>query len=580
MFSAHPTMDISTIQVTGAATGLKCLPLDEFFRNYSEYMKSFGKEPDFGDTLPLPEGAEVWNIAVIDGETVLICVTGDHLHMIADVGAGRMYFHYIKTEQPSVYKVSLKKGIRQIRKRGLIMGSLEELAKRNSMSLGARQGMMQNMNLGGGAGTGVSNVDVSQDMPSGITGTVDTRTINRVAKANAYVFGHICGAAPQTTLGVSRKTDTKNNRVCDIVARQSKPGRHLQVLMSLPAKCVLRQGAIARPEDIMAGSIDWSADMKESIKVAMDKEAAIAYILALGNMIPEYAPNVVEGAKSQWDMKDILADGPGVSFVYVTSSVSTAQNYGANKMRYRLKSTSPRRTLFTRGNHVCLTAVEHISIPESPTAAEAYELNQCAFAHLQYRSYTPSGGGLPIDSLTRAITDCPGKVWRTVYEIDGERKDGIGSCFFMEGNSVQTEGGETVTRKQLNFWPWYQSGAYRPEMPTPCKSIVRRTYKPATDTAKARMVTEKLTLKDNPAHPMFKPYKKFIDEAIKEGYITREKLDDMCGRKSTGKKKSYALDPQAKVYMQTYLGLDSVSTSINNLLDEYATRSILDGESK
>lgn len=516
-----------------------------------------------GDVLPLPEGMQGWNNAAVYGEDVLAGTSGNDLFIIAeDTKVGLALFHYVySTENGNGYRFAYTLPYRTIQTER----RQDNMSNPNSLGEFARQaagGRLNNMSLGGPA-------PEMGAMNDGLATTVDVRRLQREALAKSYVFGYVMGAAPATTLGMSKKKD-KDSETYSIVAKESKPSRCLAVLMALPKRCVSKAGNMASPSDIMGGMVDFNSSGDEMWYQAFPVNAAISYISALGGKLPEYAPNVSD-ARNQWSPEDILSGKPDVTFVRVHATENKNRT-GKTQERFRfsLKTTSPRRSLYTQGNHVCLRALEHMQL-KCTTEQEAYNLNEAAFGAWRYRKPKTETK----DVLSKAIAECPGQIWRKQYELNGETVEGIGSAFFMVAAEEKNEAGESIMKHQLSYFPWWQTGALRPTTPSRVEQIVKRTLRPAEGEKKERMVTSPVLWKDNKNHPMFRGYSKFVDELLSRGYLREDKLTSMGGRAGKTRRQAQGLSADQMTSLKQFLRNEGVEAEIQAVQDEAADRAVL-----
>lgn len=437
--------------------------------------------------------------------------------------------------------------------------TLRALSEQSSQARGLTQ-----MNLG--------SQPEMQMMNDGIGASVDLRRLQREALAKGYVTGYIMGSAPAITLAMSAKKQKDGDTVYNIVAKESKPSRALAVLLALPKRCVSKGGVLASPADIMSGMVDFNSSPDEMMFQAFPLNAAISYISALGGKLPEYAPNVCD-AKSQWSPEDILSGRPEVTFVRVHATENKSRTGGSQeRFRFSLKTTSDRRSLYTQDNHVCLRALEHMSV-KCTTEEEAFALNESAFGAWRYRKPKTETK----DGLTKAVTECPSQIWKKQYVINGETVNGIGSAFFMAGNEDKNEAGESIMKHQLLYFPWYQTGARRPTTPSRVERIVKRTLRPAEGEKKERMVNTPLLWKDQPNHAMFRPYQKFVDQILNAGYLRKDKLETMGGRATKTRRQAQGLTPEQMTSLKNFLRDEDVAADIQLVQDEAADRTVLAG---
>ena len=360
----------------------------------------------------------------------------------------------------------------------------------------------------------------------------------------------------------------------NIVAKESKPSRCLAVMLALPANCVMRNGSLAAPADIQAGAVEYgSAGKDEMLSQAFPVAAAIAYISALGGRLPEYAP-FVSDAREQWSAEDIISGKPEVSFVYVHATENRSRTSSSQeRFRFNLKTSSGRRSLYTEKNHVCLRALEHVST-KCNSDEDAYNLNEMAFGAWRYRKKKDE----PENALQKAFAACPSQIWKTTYTVNGEQKDGIGSCFFMNGSSVKSESGESIAQRPLTYMPWYPSGDQRPTVPSRVDRLVRREFQPATGDTKERMVTKPVLYKEKPSDPLFRSYAKFVDFVEDKGFISHDKLVSLGSRATKSKTRSLQLTPDQKSSLEYFLRSEAVDADIQAVRNEAADRAVLAGK--
>lgn len=534
---------------------------------------------DVSNYLPLPEGFSNWQNGTYAGEDILVAMAEKDLFLIAeDTNVGFALFHFVHPmDDGSVWQQSYTLPSRQLQ----IERSSSTMA--NPSSLLSMQGAVADargiapMDLTGGGSVGAP---VMTNAADGVSGSVDPRRLQREAVAYGYVFGYVMNTAPAITMALSKKSPKNSTPVYSIVTKESKPQRPLGVLIALPTRCIMRNRLIATPSEIMAGTVDFNAtDSSAMTYQFFPGDAAVGYIGALGGRLPEYAPNV-SNAKRQWSPEDILAEKAGVSFVRVHATENKNRTSGSQgQFRFSLKSTSDRRSLYTQHNIMCLRAQVHMPVTCN-SEEDAYKLNEAAFGGWRYRkpkTETKSG-------LDKAIAECPSVIWRKKYTItrDGVPTpvDGIGSVFFMAGQTETTNSGEEVTRRELAYYPWWQTGALRPSSPSIADRIVERKLRPAEGEKKERMIATTVLWKDNPNHPMFKPYATFAAQIMDQGYIREEKLKAMGGRATKSKSKARGLDPSQLQSLKQFLREDDVMAAISSVQDEAADRSVLEEISK
>lgn len=554
-----PTLDIREVEFHEEETHYALMPDEDFFK-----AREQGNLPH--NTLPLPEGLPYWRRALFRGQDVHAGQVNDTLYMLVDsTNFGYCLFKYVsQPDNDNLYRVAFLGGNRLITKDKeelLTMAKdISEIAKSNAAILSA-------MNLSGG----VAAPAMAPVVGEGVTRSIDTRRLQSEIVGNGYVFGYVMASAPATTMALVRKKTKGAGDTTNIVAKESKPSRCLAVLMALPANCVQKGGLLASPQDLMNGMVEYTEANGEMIYQAFSVNAAISYIAAVGNRLPEYAPFAVEGRRTHWTPQEILGNNPEVTFVYVHASQNRSRNSRSqDQFRFSLKSTSDRRSLYTEKNHVCLRALEHIKV-DCKDEKDAYIVNESAFGAWRYRKRKQDNE----TQLQRAIRECPMQIWETEYNVDGVLKKGIGSAFFMAGSETTNQAGEKIARRPLTMFRWYETGARRPQTGSMVTQIVKREFRPAEGDRKEGMVTKPIYYKDNPNHPMFRGYEAFVNEAISLGFLTREKLYSMGSRASKSKRKTYSLTPDQRNSLQAFLRQESVMNEIQSVRDEVADRAVI-----
>lgn len=551
------TLSIDDIQIISTERDLNTMPEELFFKDREEGVMR-------PNTIPLPEGVTAWMRAKYQGEDVHIARNKDTLWMLADTTIfGYCLFKLVsQPDNDTTFKVAYQGGNRIIsteRSSVIMAGSLADIAARY------QGGSVNPMNLGG-----QSVAPMAPAAGEGISRNVDARRLHSEIVTRGYVAGYVMGNAPALTMTLTRKKAKDGTVTANIVAKESKPSRCLAVLIAMPANCVQRNGMLATPTDIQAGMVDYSENRSEMLYQSFSVNAAIGYISAFGGRLPEYAPNVSD-ARQQWSAEDILSGKPDVSFVYVHATENKSRNSRSqDQFRFSLKTTSGRRSLYTLGNHVCLRALEHTSVKCS-SDEDAYKLNEMAFGAWRYRKKKSE----PENALQRAMRDCPSQIWATKYTVDGKEVEGIGSCFFVNGSQVTSASGETLAVKPLSYYPWYQTGDQRQEMPSRVDRIVTRVLRRAEGDKKENMITKPVYMKDDPNNALFRPYNKFVDFVVNTGFLSRDKLVSLGSRATKSKVRSLALTPEQKSSLEYFLRREEVEAEIQSVRDEAADRAVL-----
>lgn len=436
------------------------------------------------------------------------------------------------------------------------------------------------------APAGVQPMSLEQTMPReaapaavGEGMQVDTAKILNIqqeALCRSYVYGYIMNNAPQTTMFMTNKKSKENGTVT-IGAKESKPSRVLRVLMAIPQKCIYRSGRMGTPSDIRNGTVDFDNESNDLFKMAYDVNAATQYINALGGLIPEYAPTALGPTVSknkQWSPEAILSHAPNVSYVRIRPSVR--KNAGENdpdRFRFHLAVlNAPRQSLYSQYNICCMRAVEHVPV-ECNTEEQAYKLNEIAFGVWRYRYKA----GDTRSSFGIACDECPSTIWEQNYTIDGQTVSGIGSAFFMAGQEQTNKAGEQIVAADITYFPWYMTGALKPDVGVPLKQLAYREFRPAGGTRqKDTMVTKSVQYANDPDNALFAPYRTFVENIIKEGFIGADALQSLGRRSSsTGKTKSFALTEAQKKALESFGESAEVEAAIQSIQLEAMNRKII-----
>lgn len=552
-----PVTHIEDITILGEDRDIILIPEDIFFEERERGILR-------PNTLPQPKGVKHWMRALYLGEPIHFARVGDTIWIIADTKVfGYCMFKQVCTaEDDTTFKVANIGGNRIITKErsNVFMQTLTDLASRYA---NPNQNVPQ-MNLGG-------NAPQMTPVPGeGVSPMMQPRRLHSEILTRGFIAGYVMANAPQISLTVNRKRAKDGTVTANIVAKESKPSRCLSVMMALPAAYVQRNGALATPADIQAGMVDFSSDKTEMMYLPMTVNTAISYISAIGGKIPEYAPTVSD-AREQWSPADILSGKPEVSFVWVKPTENRRRNSrSSDQFRFNLKTTSSRRSLYTPQNIVCLRALEHTSV-KCNTEKEAYRLNEIAFGAMRYRKKKDETE----NALQRAMADCPSQIWHKVYEIDGEKKDGIGSAFFMAGSSVKSESGEEISLRKLHYIPWDATGDNRTQMGAKVESIVLREFRAAEGGKKENMVTCPILYRESPNDPVFRGYARFVDYLVNTGFITRDQLSSMGTRASKSRTRSLELTPEQQSSLEYFMRSESVQAEIQMAISESADRAVL-----
>lgn len=576
---------------------LPTLPSDRFF----ELDRSGG---DFGEYLPLPNGAERWYNALYREEPVYYTEVGEHVYFIGvDSVQGYALFHYVRENGSSILRYSNVFPVRRItneRSKNLMPIStpsrLSTLANQQNQSR-TQVSNMQLPDMPGQPAFGGYTQPANDGIQGGSAATVDTIVQNAVGRG--YVFGYILKNAPMISAYAKRITVEGDKKRWDVGFKQTKPSGILSVLITLPKRCIMYGNEIQDPTKVMNGQVSFDAFGRDDmISLALQENAAIAYIAAYGGKLPEYAPNVTD-RKDQWTAREILNDNGDVSFVEVKCTANRGKNQASKPFIFRLKCKGPRRSLFTPKNITCLNARVHRKVPTGlcKTETEAYELNECAFGDWRYRADRSGGASTEVKALQSIYADAVGQIWRKKYtglQIKGkeektEDEEGIGSIYFTTQNSMQLEsdqapGDALATHATPQYIPWYKLSMKKTSSmevitPVDVPFIVKKEAK-ITSKGTPRMSSTIVKWKDChengkiPGAEMFAPYKEFTDEILNRGYVTLEQLERLCSR-STRKPKVDEQDPKMQRHLLEFMGGADVSSAVADFKKHFTTLGVI-----
>lgn len=572
-------VDKNDFHIIGGNFNLPTIPEEQFFK-----MQSEGR--DTGNYLPLPLGVTRWNDALYMDKDVLFAEADGHLYVIADDDKqGLALFHYMyANENDSVYRYSNNLPCRsiKIRKDKIFMNALAEMARnagnaRGMVGMPGMNPMDLNPNAGFVAGDGISN------------GAANIKNITNTALVRGFVFGYIMKNAPAITIqmGKEKQKDGKETRA--LRAKQSKPSGLLEVLMAIPSQCILRAGNIADVETIKNGLVDYKTTPEDEMTyLSVDENGAVGYVTAFGGKLPEYRPNVVEGESTQWSAAEILSNSPDVSFVTLKGTENRKRkNSSDDRYNWHLKTTSPRRCLYTPNNIMCLRALEHVNVPANgicKNADQADMLNECAFGGWRYRDERVKGVLTGHKVLQANILAKNDQIWSKVYQLtdaQGQpytKEDGIGSIYFMENAVEKTDGGTEVKAEAPKYVPWYATGSNKKMENVP--AIVKRVKTTTKDGKSERMANCPVTWKDvqegkKEGANMFAPYNKFVAEILKKGFVTEEYLKSLNGKSQRSTKKGDELTADQKASLSNFLRSEAVTKAIDRVQNTASQRALL-----
>lgn len=545
-------------------TNLVLVPEDTFFADRARGIVRPG-------TVPCPDGVSGWYSATLSDVPIHAARVEGTLYMLADTYIfGYALFKFVSSDDDTnTFRAAYQGSVRLItNERDVSMSVMTDLSKmygsRNPspvapMNLSGQQGPQQYQNVPAPAHV---------PMGEGVSRGPNLDSLRSQIQMRGYVAGYIMAGAPAVTMSCVRKRSKDGTQTANIVAKESKPSKCLRVLMALPASCVTRNGSLASVDDINAGAVDYDTSNSEMLKLSFSVPATIAYLSAFNNRLPEYAPNVTD-MKKQWTPEQIASESDGVTFVYLYPVVNSRNRNGGvdDQFRWVLKSTSPRNSLYTQRNIMCLRALTHIPV-SCKTEEDAYRMNENAFRPWMYRMRKTETR----NALMRACDDAPSQIWVTQYNIDGKTVDGIGSCFFMAGSSAKSASGETIALKEPTYQPWWKTGNLRDDTPHILDRIVKRKVREAKDNLRESMVTEPVLFREDPGNPLFAPYARFVEQITSEGYISMDRLCALGTRTARARAKTLNFSAQQRSSLVAYIGRDDVASEIAAVQHESSDR--------
>lgn len=583
MFRFTETLDTNQIKIFGLADGLTLIDEDEFFKNREKYYDA---------CTPIPRGVNAWYNGSINDIPCLISFSEIECYAIISLQVlGIALCHWVnqggkyKACLPIPYKlINNKRRVKNMANKNLLdvlnqngsdlnPNNLQQMQVFDNPQPQAQpqysqaqpqypQSQPQSQYPQPQVGYGHAPQTPMQPQASGVTSHTNQRQIKSVASKYGYLFGYIMKTAPAINIGTTTNKDSKD---VTIVAKQSKPSQIVSVLIALPKRCCMKRGMLATPQEIASCNVDFeSYDDNDLTYLNLPKDVAVAYLHAIGNVLPEYAPTANTN-KTHWTPIDIASKNQDITHIAAHVTKKSGTNGGYN---YNFKTDSPRKSLFTQKNHMCLTAQEHVKIKDNLTDKDAYELNEYAFGHLRNRAPRKSANvSSDTDCLTLMMSNCPTQLWAHEYTIDGAKVPGIMSCFFMPGDSIKKDNSDAVlTKTELEYRPWYETGNLKKSTLTACTSIVKREK----DEKTGRRVPTKLSYLQHPNHVMFKPYDAFIKEAKAKGFIRDEDIAAMCS--TTSRRKNLTVDDTVNTILDQQLNSSELLTMVEAVIDDLNVR--------
>lgn len=574
-------MKSTDFEISGLDYDVKTTSLDDFFVDRNNGTLRPG-------VLPIPDGVDRWLNGTYKGFPVWLAYADHDLFVIADTQYhGFAMLHYEAIDETNTsFRSALKGGIVKLcnTKGDIFMSnnpSVMDVVQRYQQNPAMGNMNLQNPSMNPGfMAPGFAGAE------SITAGGVDVKRLQATVRVGGYVAGYVMNSAPNTSMALVNVGDKKEPKYT-IVARESKPSTVRGVCISLPARCVLRNGTLAAPNAIRNGDVDFNTvDKNERVNVCWGKEVAIAYIDAFGQRLPEYAPFVAD-AREQWSAEDILGEKPEVTYVTMRSTKARPNSRsGKDNFAYALRTTASGRGLFTRKNIMCLRGLKHIAI-NCDNETEEFQMNENAFGLWRYRTRTEAGTGAKVNVLRKALSACPTQLWERDYDIvgeDGQPKTvkGLGSVYFHAGSTVKLPDGKEVPGTTLSYTPWYGASRGRGKDKTTAiqkdvKYIVARKFRAATGKGKDTMVSTTLTLASNPGDRVFSDFSGFYDYAINNGFISREKVAAWCKTSSSSSVAKFGMGEEDTRNLRAMLtsNRNVVYDELNAAMTEFANRSTL-----
>lgn len=419
--------------------------------------------------------------------------------------------------------------------------------------------------------------------------------IPTLALLRGYLLGYIVKQAPEIYMKLVKTKEKSGSERYDVRAVQSKPSKILKVLLAIPASIATSEGTLARPSDIRKGDIDFDENNHDVYKIAVSEEIAVAYINALGEKLPEYAPTHVEGQKEHWTAMDIAKNNPNITYVRIRSKIVKRRGSEAKETSFVLMPDSRRRSLLTKNNYFPLKIPEHTDISQIKTEQDSYEINKMAFL-----SWTKKSANKSNTALESAYINCPSIIFKRNYQIDtgevltddqGNTTKKLstieGTCciyFLPENAKIEREDigsdGKKITsictKKDITFIPWYSlSKKDSKPQPEPLTQLVTKTQQ---TTKSGSLQVRKIyhELKDSnikvDKDPYFKPYLSFYKEVL--NYIEEEELKRLTGSSKTNKE----LSANDRIFLNNLSLQVSEGEELKNIVRQMQFKSVADSQ--
>lgn len=507
---------------------------EEYYMPYDEYFALKFSDNGCGYYIPKLEESSEWHFGEYNGKDILVSTANEDLFMIThDTRNLPCILHYVRGARGMVpsnikFKRDLDIGINSIfeSKGEILMRQASGFKFNNNSNINNNQNMQQQQQQQQQENT---KMNAAKNNVSAETSNEDMNDIQRLigiyAKRYGYVEGFIMRTAPAISMKMKVMTESKKPSTFDIVATQSRPSGIVRVIIALPSCICMSNGSLQTPNSIIGGNVDISSQDFSLTRLYLTEQEAHAYISAVGGMLPELKDTFEE--KTKHPSPEAIANGENLNYIYVGKSRSTSD-------KYCLKTSSPRKSILTANNLMCLRGYEHISIVPKDERSRM-ELNEIAFRDWQSktvnvytREWQSSSEKESRGRLTTALEKLPSLIWKENYEIEvqGVKQtiEGFGSAFFYyQGDvAIKTPNGGFAGTQQLTYKPWYSAtkkgkskdSANEKDVVVPVTSIINKKSTPTTKNPN-RMSNVVVMWSDQKPDPIFKPFTAFYNEHVK-----------------------------------------------------------------
>ena len=317
-----------------------------------DYFLQQEKGGDLSKLYPLGYGAESVYIASYKGKKLLMQIGKSDLYIITDVpNFGFSLVHYILHTDNKMVRLADSLPIQQLfhYKEEINMSELGNLTK---MSLGRQIGKEDNSNTYQavqGAQQQQQTMQAQTIQGTGIASSTKATEaqVKAMAMGFGYVIGYISPSGPQIRMQLKKTTKKKQNSSIattdySLIATETKPAKALRVLGALPKGICMKGDQPASASDIQRGDFDFDEDNTDLAYFCWQEQTAIAYIGAIGSLLPEFAPTHTGSAHPE--PKEILTNkADTLGFVHLVARENkNATTTDGDNVKWYLKSTARR----------------------------------------------------------------------------------------------------------------------------------------------------------------------------------------------------------------------------------------------